>query len=88
MSEEVEGTVGEVVGEADAAESEIGYAERVARLEAIVRDVEAGQQDLEATLALFEEGMGHLRACGDALDAAEGRLRELTLSEAESEASR
>ncbi len=67
-------------------ESEMGYAERVGRLESIVRELEAGQQDLEATLALFEEGMEHLAACGEALNAAEGRLRELTLAEAESDA--
>jgi exodeoxyribonuclease VII small subunit len=58
----------------------ISYSEHLARLESIVRELESGQADLESTLALFEEGMLHLQACGEALDSAEGRLNELNVN--------
>ena len=56
------------------------YTEHLTRLEIIVRELESGQADLESTLALFEEGMLHLQACAEALDSAEGRLKELNVN--------
>ena len=35
--------------------------ERIARLEAIVRSLEGDGLELETSLALFEEGIGHVR---------------------------
>jgi exodeoxyribonuclease VII small subunit len=35
--------------------------QRIARLEAIVRSLEGGGLELEASLALFEEGIAHVR---------------------------
>ena len=35
--------------------------ERIARLEAIVRSLEGDDLELETSLALFEEGIGHVR---------------------------
>lgn len=47
------------------------------RLEAIVRALEANDLDLDAALALFEEGVGRLRDARERLAAAELRLRQL-----------
>lgn len=49
----------------------------LARLEAIVRALEANDLDLDAALALFEEGVGRLRDARERLAAAELRLRQL-----------
>lgn len=59
------------------------YADQVARLESIVAALEQGGRDLDETLRLFEEGMTLLKACRGQLEAAEGRLAELSLAEAE-----
>ena len=59
------------------------YREKVARLEEIVRLLEAGESELEDTLALFEEGRRLLTECTAELDAAEGSLAQLTTDEAE-----
>jgi len=47
------------------------------RLEAIVSELEAGDQPLEAALARFEEGLDIGRRCRDILDRAEERVRRL-----------
>lgn len=49
----------------------------LARLEAIVRALEANDLDLDAALALFEEGVGRLRNARERLAAAELRLKQL-----------
>lgn len=46
-------------------------AEDLARLEEIVRRLEADDLELDAALALFEEGVGRLRAARERLGAAE-----------------
>jgi exodeoxyribonuclease VII small subunit len=51
--------------------------EDLARLEAIVRALEANDLDLDGALALFEEGVERLRTARDRLGAAELRLRQL-----------
>lgn len=45
------------------------------RLEEIVRRLEADELDLDAALALFEEGVARLRDARDRLDAAELKVR-------------
>ncbi len=83
MSDEGENVEGESRMESPVAQESddtTSYSEHLARLESIVRELESGQADLESTLALFEEGMRHLRACGKALDSAEGRLNELNIN--------
>ena len=57
--------------------SERNYEEAVARLEEIVGQLEEGNLPLEASLTLFEEGIGLAKYCSEKLDAAEGRLQIL-----------
>jgi exodeoxyribonuclease VII small subunit len=49
----------------------------LARLEEIVQALEADDLDLDAALALFEEGVGRLRGARERLAAAELRLKQL-----------
>lgn len=49
----------------------------LARLEAIVRELERNDTDLEQALKLFEEGIGHLRTAGDALKSVDARVQLL-----------
>lgn len=51
--------------------------EDLARLDAIVRALEANDLDLDQALALFEEGVERLRTARERLAAAELRLRQL-----------
>ncbi len=50
-------------------------AEELARLEEIVRKLEADDVDLDAALALFEEGIARLRAARERLAAAELKVQ-------------
>ena len=59
------------------------YRERIERLEEIVRSLDAGEAELEETLALFEEGRKLLAKCSEELEQAEGNLRQLTVEQAE-----
>ena len=59
-------------------EVKMTYEEAVARLEAIVRDLESGKAPLSDSLALFEEGVALVRRCTAELDAAETKITELT----------
>jgi len=51
--------------------------EDLARLDAIVRALEANDVDLDRALALFEEGVERLRGARERLAGAELRLRQL-----------
>lgn len=61
----------------DGKPSERNYEEAVCRLEEIVGQLEQGNLPLEASLTLFEEGIGLAKYCSEKLDAAEGRLQIL-----------
>jgi exodeoxyribonuclease VII small subunit len=50
-------------------------ADELARLEDIVRRLEAEDLELDAALALFEEGVARLRAARDRLSAAELKVQ-------------
>ena len=50
----------------------------MARLEAIALRLENEELDLDAALALFEEGVAELRAASSYLTKAETRLKQLT----------
>lgn len=69
MSREPEGTAPQ--GPAPSLQADL------ARLEAIVRALEANDLDLDTALALFEEGVGRLREARERLAAAELRLKQL-----------
>jgi exodeoxyribonuclease VII small subunit len=50
---------------------------RLTRLDAIVAALESDGLELEQALALFEEGVGHLRAAEQVIRAAELRIEQL-----------
>jgi len=58
-------------------EQPLGLEEAMARLEAIVAELEKGEQTLEGALARFEEGLALGKRCREILDGAESRVREL-----------
>ena len=53
------------------------FEEALARLEAIVAQLEKGDLLLEQALTLFEEGAGLMKQCSQALDAAEQKVAKL-----------
>jgi len=55
------------------------FDEAFAELEATVRQLENTDLSLEDSMALYEHGMRLAKRCGDALDAAELRVQQLTL---------
>jgi len=55
----------------------MGIAEDLARLEEIVRKLEAEDLELDAALTLFEEGVARLRAARERLSAAELKVQSV-----------
>ena len=55
----------------------MSFEEAIARLEAIVQQLEGGSGELDASLKLFEEGMQLAKTCEEILSQAEGRIEEL-----------
>lgn len=53
------------------------FEDMLARLEAIVRDLEKGDAPLEQSLALYEEGAGLIRECTRQLETAEQTVMRL-----------
>jgi exodeoxyribonuclease VII small subunit len=60
---------------ADAGTSSPALADELARLEEIVRKLEADDVELDAALALFEEGVARLRVARERLAAAELKVQ-------------
>ncbi|MGD2070693.1 MAG: exodeoxyribonuclease VII small subunit [Gemmatimonadota bacterium] len=58
-------------------EQEPGLEARLRRLDEIVSALEADELELERALALFEEGVAHVRSAEKILAAAELRVEEL-----------
>ena len=56
---------------------EITFESALARLEALVRTLEAGNEDLDASLAAFEEGISLVRFCTEKLESAEQKVKIL-----------
>jgi len=52
-------------------------AETLDRLEAIVHELEGDDLDLDRALALFEDGVRHLRAARERLTEADGRVQRV-----------
>jgi exodeoxyribonuclease VII small subunit len=65
------------LGKADSARSAPSLADELARLEEIVRKLEAEDIELDAALALFEEGVSRLRAARERLAAAEVKVQSV-----------
>lgn len=57
--------------------AELGLEARLERLDEIIRSLEQEEIDLEAALALFEEGVGHVRRAEEVLARAELKVEEL-----------
>lgn len=53
------------------------FQEELERLEAIVRELERNDLDLDRALTLFEDGVQHLRRARDLLDVSEQRVRKV-----------
>lgn len=54
------------------------YEEAIARLEEIVAGLEQGDQPLDASMKLFEEGIGLVDFCSRKLEKAEQKITELS----------
>ncbi len=67
----------EVGTEAEGALAELSFEASLSRLAAIVDKLEDGDLPLDASLALFEEGVGLARASQARLDSAEKRVEQL-----------
>jgi exodeoxyribonuclease VII small subunit len=55
----------------------VDFAKQIERLEAIVRQLEAEDLDLDQALKLFEEGVERLRAARDQLAQAELKVKQV-----------
>ena len=60
---------------------EMTFENALARLEAVVREIESGKAPLDKTLALFEEGKALVEYCEKALTDAEQRVTKVTPTE-------
>ena len=63
------------------AEKKLSFEEAMARLEAIVAQLEAGEQPLEQSLSLYEEGAKLMKQCTTLLDKAEQKVMKLRWAE-------
>lgn len=59
--------------------------ESIARLEAIVRELEGGRLPLDQAVARFEEGLGLVRSCRGRLSEAEAKIHQLMADGSEAE---
>jgi exodeoxyribonuclease VII small subunit len=57
---------------------ELSYEDAMAELETIVTSLEAGNQKLEESMALFERGQLLMKHCAELLEAAELKVRQLS----------
>ncbi len=60
------------------AEAEPTFEQCLERVETVVRELEAGQIPLAASLARYEEGIRALKTCQEMLDRAEAKIELLT----------
>jgi len=60
-----------------ASDDELRFEAALGRLEGVVEQLDAGDLELEESLARFEEGVRLVRLCSERLRAAEVRLLEL-----------
>ena len=62
--------------------SELNFESALSRLETLVRTLESGNEDLDSSLAAFEEGISLVRFCTEKLENAEQKVKTL-LSDAD-----
>lgn len=58
-------------------EDALPFEEALARLEAVVKELESGALSLEASIERFEEGQKLVQLCGGLLEKAELRVKQL-----------
>lgn len=58
-------------------QQKLSFEDALKRIEEIVRGLEKGDVSLNDSMALFEEGTGLIRQCGEMLDAAEQQVVRL-----------
>lgn len=56
---------------------DLGFEERLAKLEEAVRRLESGEETLGISLSIYEEAVAHLKACHEELGKAERRVKIL-----------
>lgn len=61
--------------------TELSFEEALARLEKVVRELEGGNEKLDRSLELFEEGKALVKRCEDALNQAEQRVLRVVKTE-------
>ena len=61
------------------------FEEALLRLEEVVKQLESGGVSLDASLALYEEGVSLVRLCSSSLESAEQRVRVLAGGNPEAE---
>ena len=59
------------------AKKQMTFEESMERLEEVLRRLENGNESLDASLKLYEEGISLVRACTEQLEAAEQRMKIL-----------
>lgn len=59
------------------AEKKLTFEQAMARLEEIVAQLEAGEQTLDRSLSLYEEGARLMKQCASMLDRAEQKVMKL-----------
>ena len=62
------------------AEKKLTFEQAMARLEEIVARLDTGEQTLDRSLALYEEGSKLMKQCASALDKAEQKVKKLRLT--------
>ena len=68
------------------AEKELTFEQAMGRLEQVIRKMESGEESLESSMALFEEGNRLARQCADMLEKAEQKVTRLISAETAEEA--
>jgi len=61
-------------------ENTLSFEEGLARLDQIIATMEKDNVPLDELMKLYEEGVGHLRACNEQLDSAEQKVKMLHIS--------
>lgn len=60
--------------------TELTFEEAIKRLAEISRELEGEQRELDASLALYEEGVKLIRHCNSLLESAERKIKILSMS--------
>lgn len=59
------------------AQKKMSFEQATQRLDEVLRALESGSESLDASLKLYEEGVGLLRSCTALLDSAEQKVKML-----------